>query len=427
MQPSHLMNKKEFSVEKGIILEILKQTLKNAIPTHDRRTTLPHLEFVCGIIFCFIGDTKTSSIESIRRFMIYTFEVRISKGAFWERLSRKRFRNILQTILADLIKKMPSLTIIGEEILDKLKVSSILIIDSSSITLWDGAKKSYPGSRSYAGIKWHACFNLLSGKMEWFSTSASSAHDRKHFPDIDLLKGKLILFDLGYWDYGLFDAINRAQGFFLSRVKTNAVITINQVVKGIGRQLVGAKLCSDHLKKRRRRIVEFIGKIGGSESSKCYRVIGFWNTTDKKYHWYVTNLQVPAIAIYSLYRIRWQIELIFKGCKRSLNVDEKVTSNNDNIIESLVLSTLIASFAIQSVFHEGAKKLTAQEKLSISFQRLSHIVVLLAQDFIHYLTSDNSLEKLSHKIALFSSEIYEKNHGHRCTTLQLLANDLEGC
>jgi hypothetical protein len=419
------MNKKEFSVEKGIILEILKQTLKNAIPTHDRRTTLPHLEFVCGIIFCFIGDTKTSSIESIRRFMIYTFEVRISKGAFWERLSRKRFKNILQTILADLIKKMPSLTIIGEEILDKLKVSSILLIDSSSITLWDGAKKSYPGSRSYAGIKWHACFNLLSGKMEWFSTSASSAHDRKHFPDIDLLKGKLIVFDLGYWDYGLFDAINRVQGFFLSRVKTNAVITINQVVKGIGRELVGAKLCSDHLKKRRRRIVEFIGKIGGSESSKCYRVIGFWNTADKKYHWYVTNLQVPAIAIYSLYRIRWQIELIFKGCKRSLNVDEKVTSNNDNIIESLVLSTLIASFAIQSVFHEGAKKLTAQEKLSISFQRLSHIVVLLAQDFIHYLTSDNSLEKLSHKIELFSSEIYEKNHGHRCTTLQLLANDLK--
>ena len=41
-------------MEKGIILEILKQTLKNAIPTHDRRTTLPHLEFVCGIIFCFI-------------------------------------------------------------------------------------------------------------------------------------------------------------------------------------------------------------------------------------------------------------------------------------------------------------------------------------------------------------------------------------
>jgi len=76
-------------VKKDNLLEILKQTLKDAMPAHDKRTTLPHLEFVCGFIFCFIGDTKTSSIESIRRFMIYTFGIRISKGAFWERLSRK--------------------------------------------------------------------------------------------------------------------------------------------------------------------------------------------------------------------------------------------------------------------------------------------------------------------------------------------------
>jgi len=153
-----------------------------------------------------------------------------------------------------------------------------------------------------------------------------------------------------------------------------------------------------------------MGKIGDKKHSKCYRVIGFWNANDKKYHGYVTNLQVPAVAIYSLYRIRWQIELIFKGCKRSLNVDEKVTSNNDNIIESRVLSTLIASFAIHSVFHECAKELSAQEKLSISFQRLSHIVVLLAQDFINYITSDNPLGKLRNKISLLSREIYEKNH-----------------
>ena len=257
-------------MEKDRTLEILKQTLKDVIPARDRRTTQPHLEFVCGFIFCFLGDTKTSSIESIRRFMIYTFGVRISKAAFWERLSRNRLNNILKDLLADLIEKTPSLTIVGEEILDKLRVSSILMVDSSSITLWDGAKKFFPGSRSFAGIKWHACFNLLSGKMEWFSTSASSAHDRKHFPDIPSLKGKRILFDLGYWDYGLFDAINSAQGCFLSRVKTNAVITINQVVKGVGRQLVGAKLCFDQLKKRSRRIVEFISEIGSAEALKRY-------------------------------------------------------------------------------------------------------------------------------------------------------------
>lgn len=413
-------------MEKGNILGILKQTFEQVIPAQDKRTKLSHLEFVSGFIFCFIGDTKTFSLEAIRRFMICTFEIRTSKGAFWERLSRNRLKNILHDILAELMKKIPSLAIVGEEILDKLKVTSILLIDSSSITLWDGAKKSYPGTRTTAGIKWHACFNLLSGKMEWFSTTATSVHDRKCFPAVNSLKGKLIIFDLGYWDYGLFHAITLAQGFFLSRVKTNAAITIAKVVKGIGNQLVGEKISSDHLKKRRRRIIEFIGKIGSSDGSKCYRVIGFWNVTDKKYHWYVTNLKVPAVVIYSLYRIRWQIELIFKGCKRSLNADEKITSNNDNIIESLALSSIIASFAMHVIFKEGVKGLTEQEKLSISFQRLSHVVVLLAQDFINHLTLSDHFTKLKDKINLLSGEIFEKNHHHRPTTLQVLARDL-GC
>ena len=160
-------------MKKGNILNVFKQIFEQAIPAQDNRTTLPHLKFVSGFVFCFIGNTKTSSIEAIRRFMINTFEIHISKGAFWERLSRKRFKNILHDVLADLIKKIPSLALVGEEVLDKLKVTSILLIDSSSITLWDGAKESYPGTRTFAGIKWHACFNLLSGKMEWFSTTAT--------------------------------------------------------------------------------------------------------------------------------------------------------------------------------------------------------------------------------------------------------------
>ena len=412
-------------MEKDSILNILKQTFKRVIPAQDKRTKIPHLEFVSGFIFCFLGDTKSFSLEAIRRFMISTFEIPISKGAFWERLSRKRLKNILCDILVTLIKRLPSLAIAGEEILTKLKVTSILLIDSSSITLWDGAKESFPGTRTLSGIKWHACFNLLSGKMEWFSTSPTSTNDRKCFPNVDWLKGKLIIFDLGYWDYSLFNEIVLAQGFFLSRVKVNAVITIREIVKGISTELVGNNLSSTHLKKKRGRIVEFFGEVG-NKNPKLYRVIGFWNKEDKKYHWYVTNLEINSSAIYSLYRIRWQIELIFKGCKRSLNVDEKMTSNNNNIIESLILSSIIASFAMHVVYSESAKDLTNRQKLAISFQRLSYVVILLAQDFIKYLTLSDYFRKLNGRIKLLSRETYEKNHNHRRTTLQILADDL-GC
>ncbi len=141
-----------------------------------------------------------------------------------------------------------------------------------------------------AGIKWHACFDLLSGKMEWFKTTAASTHDRKCFPDIFSLKGKLIIFDWGDWDFRLFHAIALAEGFFLSRVKTKTVITITEVILGLNKSLLNKSLSSEKLKKRRGKIIELMGKVGGHCDAKCYRVIGFWNTTEKRYHEYVTNL-----------------------------------------------------------------------------------------------------------------------------------------
>ena len=51
----------------------------------------------------------------------------------------------------------------GKDLLKKLEVSAIWIIDSSTITLRDDARKRFPGTGSKAGIKWHACFNALSG------------------------------------------------------------------------------------------------------------------------------------------------------------------------------------------------------------------------------------------------------------------------
>ncbi len=72
-------------MEKGNILNILKQTFQQSLPRQDRRTTLPHLEFVVGLVFCFIGDAKSSSLEAMRRFMMAMFGIHRCKGAFWER------------------------------------------------------------------------------------------------------------------------------------------------------------------------------------------------------------------------------------------------------------------------------------------------------------------------------------------------------
>jgi len=79
-------------MDKGNILNILKQTFQQSLPKQDKRTTRPHLEFITDLVFCFIEDTKSSSLEAMRRFMMATFGLSISQGAFWERLSRNRLK-----------------------------------------------------------------------------------------------------------------------------------------------------------------------------------------------------------------------------------------------------------------------------------------------------------------------------------------------
>lgn len=122
--------------------------------------------------------------------------------------------------------------------------------------------------------------------------------------------------------------------FFLSRVKSNAVIRIKEVIQGLGKRVIGQSLLAPDVSRKKGNIIEVIVEKIHQDNTLRYRVIGFWNPVEKDYHWYLTNLTAAAYLIYPLYRLRWQIELIFKACKNSLNANE-ITSANDNIIENL--------------------------------------------------------------------------------------------
>jgi len=413
---------------KNRILKSIKQSFKKAIPKKDNRTKVSHLNFICGLVFCFQGDSKSFSLESIRRFINSSLKVKIAKSSFWERLSRKRLQIILQKLIAVLISDLSAQMALNKEILKDLGVSAIEAIDSSSITLWDGAKHLFPGTRTHAGIKWHACFNLLSGHLTWFDTTATKVHDRKRFPNFKSLVKKLIIFDLGYWDYGLLISIAKIKGFFLSRVKLNSAIVIKQVVSGISWTHAGKKLSSLSFKRKSKDIVELLVDITVERVTKEFRVIGFWNPTKKQYHWYITNLIAPAEIIATLYKIRWQLELIFKGSKRSFNLDKRPKSNNKNIIESVILSSVVASLASNVVLHVGAKDLTKEEKGAISFQRVCFVTAQISKEFVHFLTRYSMvyLRELKDQIKILSIELYEKNFAKRPTTLMKLKKELQG-
>lgn len=398
-------------------LEVLKQCFEKVVPSQDARTKISPLAFVVSLVFCHLGDSKTFSLEAIRRHMKAQLNQDISRSAFWERLSRDRLKKYLKAVVAELMSRMSTSALIGTELLRSLGVGGIWLVDSSSISLWDGAKAAFPGTRTEAGIKWHASFNLLTGVMNWFKLTPTSRHDRKCFPAIESLNGVLVIFDLGYFDYGLLFSIQQVGGFYLCRLKSNASLCIKEVVQGLPKKHIGKSLLSIKFKRKRTDIIEIKAEKRHDGNLLNCRVIGFWNPVERSYHWYMTNLKVDAFIIYPLYRIRWQIELIFKGCKNSLNANQ-ITSNNKNIIESLLLSSLVAQLASNTIFNIGSECLGQDQKLATSFQRILKVSVDLSSEFIKFLlnASKEHFYNLLEKIKLFSNEIFDPNYKHRETS-----------
>ena len=401
------------------MLKTLKECFSRILPTKDgRANTSPH-DFIAALVFTFAGDTKHSSLEGFRREMMSHLDVELKRSSFWERLSRDRLVSLLARLVSELIKRLTVPIFAGGGLLKQLEVSGIDLVDSSSITLPAGASGAFGGTRTAAAVKWHACIDLLTGGLSWYQVTAGKTHDRKCFPELALLQGRLAVFDLGYWDYGLLGAIATAGGFYLSRVKANAVLVVTEVVQGVGKKAVGQSLQDLALRKKRANLIEvFCEKVYDGKVLR-FRVIGFWNPVLHQYHWYVTNLTVAAAVIYPLYRLRWQIELMFKSCKQSMNMNG-ISSSNKNIIRSLLLASIAAYLSSQALLRNNLDRLTEEQKFAVTYQRIAKVFVNISSQVVNYLLTgiQENYDRAMEKIILFSRELFDPNYRRRKTSLR---------
>ncbi len=404
----------------------MKTTINCVIPDTDSRAKIVPRVFILTLIFIFFGDTKKNSLDSLRLKIIDVTKTRISRSSFWDRLARKRTIDYMKEVVSTLIKGCTATMLGTPELLTCLGVSQILILDSSVFSLWDGLSGSLKGTRTTASTKWHACFDALTGQTFWSKITKGSTSDVKCFPDIKRLTGKLILIDLGYFDFTIFAEINAVGGFFLSRLKSNLNITITKCVAGLSAKHEGSNLKKIVFKRKHGEIIELITTIITKETSTMYRIIGFWNSDEKKYHWYITNLVVPARLIYTLYRFRWQIELIFKGCKQSFNANRLATSNNQNIVECLLYATIAAQIITTEFVSLSLRELDVDQQNAVSFQRIAKVGALLRKVItLSLLHSElHYMEDVFTNLALYLHELYDPNYKKRKTTRGTLYDEV---
>jgi len=160
----------------------------------------------------------------------------------------------------------------------------------------------------------------------------------------------LVIRDLGYWKHSTFIKIDKADCFFISKLRSNTKLyepidnedfsliekleeldqnkirsfdfncRFNTKMKKYFR-IVGRKLSQEEIETKRKKVVQSRHKDCKISPKSQYLLS--WNI-------YITNIEKQELTkenIYELYRLRWHIEMIFKNWKSNFAISELLASS----------------------------------------------------------------------------------------------------
>jgi IS4 transposase len=168
--------------------------------------------------------------------------------------------------------------------------------------------------------------------MIWFTEATK--HDHILLDKLKLDSNTIYVFDKGYNDYKAFKKFSEHGTGFVTRIKDNAVyevITTNEIEKHIHSGVLEDE------------IIEITVKEEGNESKLKLRKIRFYDRVLKREFEFLTNLfEMRADLVAAIYKLRWQIELLFKQLKQNFPL-KYFLGENENAIKIQIYCALIAN------------------------------------------------------------------------------------
>lgn len=347
----------------------------------------------------------------------------ISGQAIWKRITPKMIV-FLKTLLGKSFKQKTNY-FLNSKLFDAFE--NIYIQDATHFSLSRILSKVFPGSYSKYGdsatAKIQAVFNLKKGFFADFTLNSYRDTDQKdssRFTE-ELKKGDIIIRDLGYHVLETFKKIENRAAYFLSRYKLN--ILVYNAVRG--EQINLGKL----LKKKKRLDMDVY--LGTKKSLKVRliaiplsdkvvneRIRKAKNDRNKKtnhskeyyellkYSIYITNVPKEIWnpqQITQAYKVRWYIEILFKGWKSNLKMKVSIPERyltKQRAEFFFYASLLMVNLLIMPVFTRIQYSNESHNRVAISIMKLCAYINQNIQMIIR-----NDIDKILNQIEYYC--IYE--------------------
>ncbi len=166
--------------------------------------------------------------------------------------------------------------------------------------------------------------DLLEESLTQVVLTPDTFTERAQLPCPEELRGSLLLADRGYFDVKYLKALDKHNAHFVVRgfISINPTVLAAYREDGTPVRGVAHKALKD-INKPKRKMLDLDVEWGSGESAFRCRVLVSWNAKKKQYRYLVTNLareRYSVAQITQAYRLRWQIELLFKEWKSYANL-----------------------------------------------------------------------------------------------------------
>lgn len=304
--------------------------------------------FAQTLIFSWLGNPAATLDEMSQ--MASVLDVEITRQGL-----NKRFTAEATELMYEVLKAAVAQTVSGARVKFEILTpfNGVYIIDSSIVQLpddlleyWEGSGGGQKGQQN-AGVKLSLRWNWQTGELQGPDLHDARSHDQSApVATLEQPEGSLQIADLGYFNLGRFQQLEQQGSYWLSRYKAGTLVfdqqgqklnlprlldaypntqmdrSVNLGGRSVSCRLVAQRLPDEIAAERREQLKKDARREGETLSYSRWVLAG----------WMVLLTNVPPALLsfdqlFVVYRVRWQIELLFKLWKSEGLLDEWRTSN----------------------------------------------------------------------------------------------------
>ena len=268
-----------------------------------------------------------------------------------------------------------------------------MLQDSTTLRLPQVLSAMFPGNHSRgeqkAVARIQSILDLKAMRFINFSLGAFTQNDQSASESIiaEVTKGDLVIRDLGYFAIASFEKLIKAQVHFVSRLRYGVTIADRQgkpiLVKDLLKQKRGVDrwvLIGSEKKVLVRLVMipvpagQAAEKIRKAKQDRDARL----NHSKEYYQWLKFNVYITTVdkdvwtaqQVYKAYRVRWQIEIIFKSWKTGFNLQHILhegCTNEHRVRVTIFLLLLFMCLFMQKIYvrYKNVIENTTNKKISL--------------------------------------------------------------